>query len=47
MQKQTNISINLFGYEHERTYYIYTTKQTFEKHADLLLLLNSKNPIMF
>ena len=24
-------------------YYIYTSKQTFEKHADLILLSNSKN----
>ena len=33
----------MFGYEHKAPYCIYTSKQTFEKHIDLLLSLNSKN----
>ena len=40
IEKQSNISINLFGYEYEIPYSIYTSKQ---KHVDLLLLSNSKN----
>ena len=42
-EKQNNISINVFGYEYETPYRIYTSKQTFEKHDDVLLLSNSKN----
>ena len=36
-----NISINLFGYKDETPCYIYTSKQTFAKHVDLLLLPDS------
>ena len=43
IKKQSNISIDVFGYEDERPYQIYTSKQTFEKHVALLLLSNSKN----
>ena len=43
IEKQNNISINAFGNEDETPHPIYTSKQTFEKHADLLLLTNSKN----
>ena len=43
IEKQNNISINVFGCEDEIPYCIYTSKQTFEKHLDLLLLSNSKN----
>ena len=31
IQKQNNTSINVFGYEDETPYHIYTSKQTFEK----------------
>ena len=40
---QSNISINVSGYEDEIPCCIYTSKQTFKKHVDLLLLSNSKN----
>ena len=43
MEKQNNISINVFGYEGETPYHIHTSKQTFGKHVNLLLLSNSKN----
>ena len=42
-KKQKNNSINVFGYEDETPYCIYTSKQTFEQHIDLLPLLSSKN----
>ena len=38
-----NISLNLSYYEDEKPYHVYTSRQTFEKHIDLLLLSNSKN----
>ena len=38
-----NTSIDVFGYEDETPYRIYTSKQTFEKHVDLLLLSDCKN----
>ena len=34
----------MFGYEDKTPYHIYTSKQNFEKHVDLLLLSNFKNP---
>ena len=34
--------INLFGYEDETPYHIYTSKQTSEKHVISLLLSNSE-----
>ena len=43
-KKPNNISINVFRYEDETPYCIYTSKRNFEKHVDLLLLSNSKNP---
>ena len=43
IEKQNNISINVSRYEDETPYHIYTSKQTFEKHVDLVLLSNSKN----
>lgn len=33
----------MFGYEDKRPYHIQTSKQSFEKHVDLLQLSNSKN----
>ena len=42
-EKRNNISINVLGYEDETPYPIYVSKQTFEKHVDLLVLSNSKN----
>ena len=38
-----NISLNLSYNEDEKPYRVYTSRQTFEKHIDLLLLSNSKN----
>ena len=43
-EKQINISFGVFGYEDKTAYRIYTSKQTLEKHVDLLLLSNFKNP---
>ena len=43
IEKQNNISINVFGYEDKIRYRIYASKQIFEKHVDLLLLSNSKS----
>ena len=40
--KENNFLINVFGYEHETPYHIQTAKQTFEKHVDSILALNSK-----
>ena len=34
--------MKIFGCEDETTHCIYTAKQTFEKHVDLLLLSQSK-----
>ena len=42
IEKQ-NISINVFSYKDETPYHIYTSKQTFEKYADLLQSSNCKN----
>ena len=46
IEKQ-NISISVFGYENKTPYPIYASKQTFEKHTDLLLLSTSKNSHCF
>ena len=35
--------ISVFSCEDQTPYCIYSSKQTFEKHVDLLLLLNYKN----
>ena len=43
IEKQTNISINVFDYKSKTPYHILTSKQTFEKHVDLLLISNTKN----
>ena len=40
IEKQNNMSINVFGYQDKTPYCIYTSKQTY---ADLILLWNSKN----
>ena len=43
IEKQNNISISMFSYQKKKTLYrIYTSKQTFEKHIDLLLISNVK-----
>ena len=42
IEKQNSIFISVFGYENIKPYCIYTYKQTFEKHVDLLLSWNSK-----
>ena len=41
IEKQNNISIDIFGYKYKGLYRIYTSKQTCEKHAHFVLLLNS------
>ena len=33
----------MFGYENKTSYCIYTSKETSEKHIDLLILLNTRN----
>ena len=43
-EKQNKISFSVFGFEDKTAYRIYTSKQTLEKHVDLLLLSNFKNP---
>ena len=43
IEKLNDISISAFGPEVETPYHIYTSKQTFEKHVDLLLSSNSIN----
>ena len=43
IEKQSNISINVFGYENKTPYCIFNSKQTFKKHVVLLLLPNTKN----
>ena len=40
---QNNTSNNVLSYEYKTQYRIYTWKQNFEKHFDVLLLLNSQN----
>ena len=42
-EKQAARGVNVFGYEDETSCRTYTSKQTFEKHVNLLLLSNSKN----
>ena len=42
MEKHNNISINVFVYEDKSRYLTFNSKQTFEKHVDLLLLSTSK-----
>ena len=42
IEKQNNISINVFGNKDEIPYCIYTSNHTFEIYVDFLLLLNSK-----
>ena len=41
IEKQNNISIDIFRYKYKGLYRIYTSKQTCEKHAHFVLLLNS------
>ena len=36
IENQNNISIDVFGYEDETPYRIYTSKHIFERHVDLL-----------
>ena len=43
IEKQNNISINVFGYEERQPYPIYITEEKFEKHMNLLLITNSEN----
>ena len=47
IEKQNNIFINVFHHKDETPYHIYTSKQTFEIHVDLLVLSNSKLPLCF
>lgn len=47
IDKQNNIFISMFGYGNKTQCCIYTSKQNFEMHVDLLLLLILKIPIMF
>ena len=41
IEKQNNISIDIFGYKYTGLYLIYTSQQTCEKHAHFVLLMNS------
>ena len=43
IEKQNNLSINVFGYQNKTSCHIYTLKQTFEKRPDLLLISNTNN----
>ena len=43
IEKQNNISINVFGYEERQPYPICITKEKFEKHMDLLLITEGEN----
>ena len=43
IEKQNNISINMFGYEDKTPYCIYTSKQIFKKYVDLVLLCFNKS----
>ena len=43
IEKQNNISINVFGYEERQPYPIHITKEKFEKHMDLLLIIEGEN----
>ena len=43
IERQNNVFIKVFVYEDATPYHIYTSKETFKKDVDLLLLLNSKN----
>ena len=47
IEKQNSIPMNVFAYEDETPYCIYTSEKTFEKHIDLLLLSNFKNSHCF
>ena len=47
IEKQNHVSINVFGYENETPYHIYTSKQTFGKQVDLLPFSNSNNSHYF
>ena len=40
---QNNTSNSVSSYEYKTQYRIYTSKQNFEKHVDVLLLPNSQN----
>ena len=41
-EKQNKIEINVFGYEKGGVFPIYTTKQRYDKHVDLLTISDGK-----
>ena len=43
IEKQNEININVFGYENKQPYPIYTSKEKYEKHMELLLITEDKN----
>lgn len=43
IERENNVAINVFSNEDEMSYHIYSPKQSFEKHVNLLLLSNYKN----
>ena len=47
IEAQSNININVFGYEHEKFYPIYVSKQKIEKALNLLLISRTRSSAMF
>ena len=43
IEKQNEININVFGYENKQPYPIYTSKEKYEKHMELLLITEDEN----
>ena len=43
IEKQNEININVFGYENKQPYPIYTSKEKYEKHMELLLITENDN----
>ena len=43
IEKQNEININVFGYENKKPYPIYTSKEKFEDHMELLLITENEN----
>ena len=43
IEKQNNICINLFGYEEKQKFPIYISKEKYQDHMELLLIIEGKN----
>ena len=43
IEKQNNICINLFGYEEKQKFPIYISKEKYQDHMELLLIIKGKN----